>query len=205
MRSLRTAAALAVAAVLLLCSAQAPSTPSAARAVAVGASSAGTAHASAAADYPASWEQGMKRHGAWIYQQEARRAAYRARLAREAEARRRAAEAARQAQERAPSPDIQGGYGGSGGCASGYVHDLIVRAFGGQASHALYIARRESNCDPSAKNRNSSASGVFQIVAGTWAYWSVRCGYGGSSVFSATANVSVAACMVRNGGWGPWQ
>jgi hypothetical protein len=94
---------------------------------------------------------------------------------------------------------------GSGGCASGYVHDLILRNFApSQQSEAFFVARRESDCDPFAKNKNSSASGVYQIVDSTWHYWSYKCGYGGSSVFSASANVGTAACMVDNGGWGPW-
>jgi hypothetical protein len=32
----------------------------------------------------------------------------------------------------------------------------------------IRIARYESNYNPKAKNKNSSASGVFQIIAGTW-------------------------------------
>jgi hypothetical protein len=94
---------------------------------------------------------------------------------------------------------------GIDGCASGAVHDLIVRDFPpSQLAEAFFIARRESDCDPYAKNRYSSASGVYQIVAGTWAYWSPRCGFGGESPFNANANVGTAACMVRYGGWGPW-
>lgn len=92
------------------------------------------------------------------------------------------------------------------GCSSGPVHDLIVADFTpiGEVDTALYIASRESGCNPNAKNPNSSASGVFQIVNGTWLYWSDRCGYAGASAFDAAANVAVAACMVEAEGWGPW-
>lgn len=109
-------------------------------------------------------------------------------------------------------------YLGSGGvgasCASGPVHDLIVKSFGplgqGQVDTALAVATRESNCRPDAYNQTEvppygNASGVFQILTpGIWQPWSEGCGYGGASPFDAKANVAVAACVVADQGWWPW-
>lgn len=91
------------------------------------------------------------------------------------------------------------------GCSSGTVHDLIVADFGpiGQVDTALYIASRESGCNPNAYNGVYGASGVFQIIPSSWAAWTARCGIYGS-VFNAATNVAVAACVVADEGWGPW-
>lgn len=111
-----------------------------------------------------------------------------------------------------------GTYLGSGhvgaGCASGPVHDLIVKAFSplgqAQVKTALVVATRESNCRPDAYNSTyvapyGNASGVFQILTpGIWVPWSERCGYRGASPFDPKANVAVAACVVRDQGWWPW-
>jgi hypothetical protein len=109
-------------------------------------------------------------------------------------------------------------YLGSGsvskGCASGTVHDLIVKEFTplgeDQVQTALAVATRESNCRPNAYNQTEvppygNASGVFQILnPGIWEPWSKRCGYGGADVFDPAANVAVAACTVAEQGWWPW-
>ena len=107
------------------------------------------------------------------------------------------------------------GSGGVGaGCASGTVHDLIVKSFSplgrDQINTALAVATRESNCRPEAYNQievppYGNASGVFQILTpGIWEPWSQRCGKGGTSPFDPKANVAVAACVVADQGWWPW-
>jgi peptidoglycan hydrolase CwlO-like protein len=107
------------------------------------------------------------------------------------------------------------GSGGVGaGCASGTVHDLIVKSFRplgrDQINTALAVATRESNCRPDAYNQTEvppygNASGVFQILTpGIWEPWSQRCGNGGASPFDPKANVAVAACVVADQGWWPW-
>lgn len=110
-----------------------------------------------------------------------------------------------------PQP-FAGGYTGMGsGCASGYVHDLIM-AQPWDDAYALSIASRESGCNPNAYNPTEwggagcHASGVFQILDPcNWPRWSESCGYAGASVFDAATNVAVAACIVGpNGNWGPW-
>jgi peptidoglycan hydrolase CwlO-like protein len=107
------------------------------------------------------------------------------------------------------------GSGGTGeGCASGAVHDLIVKAFvpqgQAQVDMALAVATRESNCRPEAYNRTEvppygNASGVFQILTpGIWEPWAAQCGHKGASPFDAAANIAVAACVVAADGWWPW-
>ena len=81
--------------------------------------------------------------------------------------------------------------GGSGGCTSGYVHDLIV-SYSWIDSQALWIASRESGCDPNAKNPYSSASGIFQLVSGWWA--------GKFNPFDPVANIAAAYSIWVNEG-----
>jgi soluble lytic murein transglycosylase-like protein len=69
---------------------------------------------------------------------------------------------------------------------------------------AMCVAKRESNFDPDAYNRNSGASGVFQFIPSSWEYYSEKAGYGGKSPFNARANVGTAAWTVKHVGWGPW-
>jgi hypothetical protein len=119
-----------------------------------------------------------------------------------------AARAARAAkvQHVSSTPSGSGYSGGYGDCSHGYIHDAIVAKFSpiGSVSHALYVANRESHCNPYAKNRYSSAAGVFQFVSSTWAIMSARAGYGGASVYNGYANVAVAAWTVAHYGWGAW-
>lgn len=102
----------------------------------------------------------------------------------------------------------RGAYEPTGGRSwgAGAVQDLIRARFpSSEVPRALCTAYRESHFNPYAKNPHSSASGVFQFVASTWRSVSVRAGWGGASVFSAVANVAVAAWVVRNIGWSPWR
>jgi hypothetical protein len=91
----------------------------------------------------------------------------------------------------------------------GSVRDLVATIFrriagAGQVPTALCVAERESRFDPNARNGRSSAAGVFQWVASSWAGYSARYGFGGASVFDPYANIMVAARAVADGGWGPW-
>jgi peptidoglycan hydrolase CwlO-like protein len=100
------------------------------------------------------------------------------------------------------------------GCDSGTVHNMIVDAFTplgqDQVDYALYIANRESRCNPNAWNPTvvppyGNAAGVFQILyPGIWEAWTARCGHVGDSPFNAQANVDVTACIVEQQGWGAW-
>ncbi len=68
---------------------------------------------------------------------------------------------------------------------------------------AIRVARCESRFDPHAKNRSSTASGVFQFLDGTWS----RTPYRNRNVFNPITNTRAAYWLWRNegrGSWAPW-
>ncbi len=77
---------------------------------------------------------------------------------------------------------------------------------------ALAVMRCESGGNPDAVNASSGASGLFQFMAGTWAWTSVKAGFPGASRFDPEANVAAAAYLVDysirtnhpGGPWGRW-
>ena len=73
-----------------------------------------------------------------------------------------------------------------------------------QVDRALRIMACESRGNPLAKNPGSSASGLFQHLARYWPTRSAKAGWAGASIWSAEANVAVAAWLWRTGGWGHW-
>lgn len=82
------------------------------------------------------------------------------------------------------------------------IETYIREKFGASAETMLAIAKCESGLNPSAKNRTSSASGVFQIIKGTWeanteADWSER--------FDARTNIDTAYTIWSRSGTGPWE
>jgi peptidoglycan hydrolase CwlO-like protein len=85
---------------------------------------------------------------------------------------------------------------------------LIHYYFGplGQANleTALCVGWRESRYIPTAVNRYSGASGVYQFMPNLWPWFSSNAGWGGADVFNAQANVAVAAYTVAHFGWFPW-
>lgn len=85
--------------------------------------------------------------------------------------------------------------------ASGSVASMIYQVFGSYGSAAINVARCESGLNPGAYNR-SGASGVFQIMPGTWAGTSEA----GASPFNAYANIVAAhQIFVRDGySWREW-
>ncbi len=101
--------------------------------------------------------------------------------------------------EKAPSgPFIPGP-----GCAAGAVHDLITAAWPSlQWSMALFIANRESHCDPQARNP-SGASGVFQLMP-IWFEGHNAYGWPTFDPFDAALNVKYAHLLWLKDGWGPW-
>ena len=69
---------------------------------------------------------------------------------------------------------------------------LIERFFPAEwVDEALAVSWCESRWNPSAKNRSSSASGLFQFLRSTWQR------YGEGSVFDPVANVRAAAAMTQ--------
>jgi hypothetical protein len=84
----------------------------------------------------------------------------------------------------------------------------LIRAaaakYGADPDQLLRVAYCESRYDPLAYNGILGASGLFQIIPGTWRANSARAGYGGASVFDPVANANVAAFMFANGQAGQW-
>ena len=84
----------------------------------------------------------------------------------------------------------------------------IIRAaadkYGVSADTLLRVAYCESRYDPLAYNGVLGASGLFQIIPGTWRANSVAAGYGGASVWDPVANANVAAWMFSRGQAGQW-
>ncbi len=78
-----------------------------------------------------------------------------------------------------------------------------------RVSEALRVMHCESRGNPDARHLGSDASGLFQFLAGTWAFASPRAGFPGASRFDPEANVAAAAWLVdysirTNHRWGPW-
>ena len=84
----------------------------------------------------------------------------------------------------------------------------IIRAaaakYGVDPETLLRVAYCESRYDPLAYNSILGASGLFQIIPGTWAANSVAAGYAGASVWDPVANANVAAWMFSTGKSGQW-
>lgn len=75
----------------------------------------------------------------------------------------------------------------------GEVQDLIRKysqQYGIEPDTPLCIAKHESGFNPNAKNKSSSASGVFQYLSSTWK--GTDEGKAGYSVFDAEQNVKAA-------------
>lgn len=90
----------------------------------------------------------------------------------------------------------------------------IIRAaaakHGLSGDYMVHIARCESTLNPNAVNYNYYAggghpSGLYQFIPSTWARMSSQAGYGGASVFDATANANVAAWAFANGRASEWE
>ena len=75
------------------------------------------------------------------------------------------------------------------------VRDIIVAAanqYGIPVEYALATAQRESGFNPRAKNPNSTASGLFQFIEGTWK------DYGRGDVFDPYANADAFGRYTQN-------
>ena len=76
---------------------------------------------------------------------------------------------------------------------------LVQQYFGKNTDKALRVMACESRGNPNAKNRRSSASGLFQFLSSTWKTWGV------GDVFDPEANVAAAARLSHGGTtWRAW-
>ena len=83
---------------------------------------------------------------------------------------------------------------------------LLIKDYSAQygisADLPLRVALCESGYTGSAKNKNSTASGVFQYIASTWRH--TEAGLTGLSPFDADANVHMAIKSIASGGISNW-
>ncbi len=78
---------------------------------------------------------------------------------------------------------------------------------------ALEVMRCESSGNPDATNPTSGAAGLFQFLDTTWAWASVRAGFGNTSRYDPEPNVASAAWLVNyslsindpRGAWAHWE
>ncbi len=80
-----------------------------------------------------------------------------------------------------------------------YVQQL-VRAEFPDAPIMFYVARAESQFHPKAKNPNSTATGVFQILTGTWRNY--KCV---GDILNAEDNIACARIIYNQSKLSPWE
>jgi hypothetical protein len=74
---------------------------------------------------------------------------------------------------------------------------LIRKYFGADWEHwALHVVQCESNGNPDAKNKRSSASGLFQQLGRYWPTRSRNAGWEGADIFDPEANIAVSAWLL---------
>jgi hypothetical protein len=83
------------------------------------------------------------------------------------------------------------------------IRDAAAK-YGVDPETLLRVAYCESRYDPLAYNGILGASGLFQIIPGTWRANSTRAGYAGASVWDPIANANVAAWMFAQGQSRQW-
>lgn len=96
--------------------------------------------------------------------------------------------------------------------SAGSVEEIVrqaARNHGIDENYFVRIARCESTLNPNAVNynyyENGHPSGLFQHLSGYWPARAAQYGYGGASVFDATANANVTAAMWSEGHSNLWE
>lgn len=97
---------------------------------------------------------------------------------------------------------------------SGNIQQIIVDAankYGVSSARLLAIARCESTFSTTVVNHSyvapdgSSPTGLFQYIGSTWRSFSSQAGYGGASIFDATAQANVTAWAFAHGYSSHWE
>lgn len=108
----------------------------------------------------------------------------------------------------APAPVRSGGGSRSGGTDRSLGSDveqwrgLVAQYFGaGEVDTALCLMRYESGGNPNTKNPRSSARGLMQILASTWA---PHFGVSYEALYDPATNLSIAAQIQDMQGWWAW-
>lgn len=87
------------------------------------------------------------------------------------------------------------------------IQNLIVlkaKEYGLNPHTALAIAKCESNFNPLAQNKYSSAGGVFQFIDGTWTSVNKMRGVQYNK-FNAEENIDNAMWLAKKEGWQHWE
>jgi soluble lytic murein transglycosylase-like protein len=79
--------------------------------------------------------------------------------------------------------------------------DLVAGYFGDKTDLALCIIKYESGGNPNAANPNSSARGLFQVMASTWA---AHFGVSWDQLYDPATNTAIAWEIYQIQGWGAW-
>lgn len=83
------------------------------------------------------------------------------------------------------------------------LEGLVEKYCGEKSALAKRIIKAESNWNPQAKNKSSSASGLFQFIKSSWASYSKKAGVNGD-VFDAHDNIKVGCWVLNTTGTSPW-
>ena len=98
--------------------------------------------------------------------------------------------------------------------ASGNIQQIIVDAanrYGVSSARLLAIAKCESTFSPTIVNHSyvapdgTSPTGLFQYIGSTWRSFSSQAGYGGASIYDATAQANVTAWAFAHGYASHWE
>ena len=93
----------------------------------------------------------------------------------------------------------------SGPLTAGEMRALVEQFFpASEWDKAVLVARCESNYDPAAYNPAGPYGGLYQHSLAYWDGRAASAGWGGASVYDATANTAVTAWLLNQGGWGHW-
>ena len=77
----------------------------------------------------------------------------------------------------------------------------------GEVSDAMCILKHESGGNPNAKNKHSSAAGLFQFLEGTWDWVAEHTGspsYREGGPYDPVWSIRNAAWLQKHAGWGQW-